>query len=113
MTVYVDSPIWSLAGLKWCHLLADDLDELHRFAAQLGIKRTSFQCAPKTTTPHYDLTAFERVRAIRLGAVVCNREEIVAVSRRARATFKAPASTAAPLLRRGSPTISSERHRGH
>ena len=64
---------------------ADDTDELHRFAALLGIKRTSFQCAPKATTPHYDLTAFERDRAIRLGAIVCNREEIVIVSRRARA----------------------------
>jgi hypothetical protein len=113
MAVYVDSAIWSWSGCRWCHLLSDDLDELHRFAALLGIKRTSFQCAPKTTTPHYDLTAFERARAIRLGAVVCNREEIVAVSRRARATFKVPAITVPPLLRRGSPTISSERHRDH
>jgi hypothetical protein len=85
MAVYVDSAIWSWSGCRWCHLLGDDIDELHRFAALLGIKRTSFQCAPKTATPHYDLTAFERARAIRLGAVVCSREEIVAVSRRARA----------------------------
>ncbi len=84
MAVYVDSAIWSWSGCRWCHLLGDDLDELHRFAALLGVKRTSFQCAPKAATPHYDLTAFERARAIRLGAVVCSREEIVAVSRRAR-----------------------------
>jgi hypothetical protein len=89
MAVYVDSAIWSWAGCRWCHLLGDDLDELHRFAADLGIQRTSFQCAPKAATPHYDLTAYERVRAIRLGAVICSREEIVAVSRRSRATFKA------------------------
>ena len=79
MTVYVDAAIWSWAGLKWCHLLADDMDELHRFAARLGIKRTSFQCPPRVTTPHYDLTGFERARAIGLGAVVCSRQEIVEV----------------------------------
>jgi uncharacterized protein DUF4031 len=79
MTVYVDAAIWSWCGLKWCHLLADDTDELHRFAARLGIKRSSFQCAPKATTPHYDLTAYERSRAVALGALACSREEIVAV----------------------------------
>ena len=111
MAVYVDSAIWSWSGCRWCHLLGDDLDELHRFAALLGIKRTSFQCAPKTATPHYDLTAFERARAIRLGAVVCSREEIVAVSRRARVTFELTAVTVAPLPQRGLLTASSERRR--
>jgi hypothetical protein len=100
MAVYVDSAIWAWAGCRWCHLLGDDLDELHRFAALLGIKRSSFQCAPKAATPHYDLTAFERARAIKLGAVVCSREEIVAVSRRARATFEAPVISGAPSLDR-------------
>ena len=89
MAVYVDDAIWAWSGCRWCHLLGDDLDELHRFAALLGIKRTSFQCAPKTATPHYDLTGFERARAVRLGAVVCSRQQIVIVSRRARANLRA------------------------
>jgi Protein of unknown function (DUF4031) len=84
MAVYVDAAIWSWCGLKWCHLLADDTDELHRFAARLGIKRSSFQCAPKATTPHYDLTAYERSRAVALGALACSREEILAVRHRLR-----------------------------
>ena len=84
MAVYVDAAIWSWQGLKWCHLLADDLDELHRFAALLGIKRASFQGPPKAATPHYDLTGFERSRAIALGAVVCDREQIVLIRRRLR-----------------------------
>jgi hypothetical protein len=84
LAVYVDAAIWSWHGLKWCHLLADDLDELHRFAALLGIKRASFQCPPKTATPHYDLTGFERSRAIMLGAVACDREQIVLIRRRLR-----------------------------
>ena len=84
MTVYVDDAIWHWHGLKWCHLLADDLDELHRFAAVLGIKRASFQSAPKARTPHYDLTAYERVLAMAMGAVPCDRCQIVAVLRRMR-----------------------------
>jgi hypothetical protein len=87
MTVYVDQAIWKWLGLKWCHLLADDLDELHRFAANLGIKRTSFQAPPKSSAPHYDLTAYERKRAIAQGAVTCSRDEMVVVVRRLRATF--------------------------
>ena len=84
MAVYVDDAIWHRHGRKWCHLLADDLDELHRFAAQLGLKRTSFQGPPRSATPHYDLTGYERSRAIALGAVACDREAIVLVRRRLR-----------------------------
>ena len=84
MAVYVDAAIWRFSGLRWCHLLADDLDELHRFAALLGIKRTSFQGPPRSATPHYDLTGYERAKAIGLGAVVCDREQIVIVRRRLR-----------------------------
>jgi len=51
-------------------------------AASRGIKRSSFQCPPKAATPHYDLTGYERARAIALGAVACNREQIIAVRRR-------------------------------
>ncbi len=84
MTVYVDAAIWHHAGRRWCHLLADDEAELHRFAAFLGIKRSSYQGPPKTSAPHYDITGLERDRAVRLGAVECSREEIVAVFRRVR-----------------------------
>src|SRR6516162_430349 len=82
--VYVDDPIWEWRGLRWAHLLADDTDDLHRFAAALGIHRTSYQGPPRTSVPHYDLTAYERRRALAHGAIACNREEIVAVVRRMR-----------------------------
>lgn len=84
MAVYVDDAIWRWVGKRWCHLLADDVDELHRFAARLGVHRLVYQGPPKTSAPHYDLTAFERQRALSLGAVACSREEIVAVFRRVR-----------------------------
>ena len=82
--VYVDAAVWHWQGLKWAHLLADDPDHLHRFAARLGIHRASYQGPPRTSVPHYDLTAYERQRAIALGAIACSRDEIVAVVRRMR-----------------------------
>ena len=81
MAVYVDAAIWRWHGRSWCHLLADDVDELHRFAFGLGLKRSSYQGPPKTGTPHYDLTAYERDVALRRGAIASSREEIVAVRR--------------------------------
>ena len=82
MAVYVDDPMWAWVGRRWCHLLADDTDELHRFASRLGIHRMSYQGPPRTSAPHYDITGFERDRALRLGAIPCARDEIVAVFRR-------------------------------
>ena len=82
--VYVDEAIWEWRGLKWAHLLADDTDDLHRFAAALGIHRTSYQGPPRTSVPHYDLTSYERRRAIAPGAIACGRDEIVTVVRRMR-----------------------------
>ncbi len=84
MTVYVDDAIWAWQGRHWCHLLADGTDELHRFARALGLSRFSYQGPPKTAAPHYDLTAYERGRALRLGATPCDRARIVAVARRVR-----------------------------
>ena len=85
MALYVDDAIWRWQGLQWAHLLADSVDELHRFAADLGINRLSYQGPPRTAVPHYDLTAYERRRAIARGAIACSRHEIVMVLRRARA----------------------------
>src|SRR6516225_132276 len=90
--VYVDDAIWEWRGLRWAHLLAEDTDDLHRFAAALGIHRTSYQGPPRTSVPHYDLTAYERRRALAQGAIACNREQIVAVVRRMRSSGAARAA---------------------
>jgi hypothetical protein len=84
VALYVDDAIWGWQGLRWAHLLADDIDELHRFALALGINLLSYQGPPRTSVPHYDLTAYERRRAIARGAIACSRDEIVAVLRRSR-----------------------------
>jgi hypothetical protein len=47
----------------WCHLVSDaGFDELHAFAAGLGIPRHRFQ------GDHYDLPPHLRARAVALGA---------------------------------------------
>ena len=88
VALYVDDAIWRWQGLQWAHLLADSIDELHRFAADLGINRLSYQGPPRTSVPHYDLTAYERRRAIARGAIACSRHEIVVVLRRARSEHR-------------------------
>ncbi len=51
-----------------CHLTTDgEIDELHRFAHALGMRRQWFQDHP--LAPHYDLTPGRRERALQLGAV--------------------------------------------
>jgi len=64
--IYVDQPIHSWKGKKWCHLVADDIQELHDFATKLKLKREWFH--NHRIQPHYDITAAKRELAISLGA---------------------------------------------
>lgn len=77
MSVFVDHAFavgdwgrWSGGG----HLQADTLDELHAFAARIGMRREWFQTKPgRPENDHYDLTRSLRERAISLGAVAEDR----------------------------------------
>lgn len=73
---------------NYCHLFAESLDELHKFAAEkCGLKRDYFQDLPGF--PHYDLTATKRRLAVRAGAVeICPRDMV----ERADAIYGAPDS---------------------
>jgi hypothetical protein len=62
-------------GHRWCHLIADAEDELHRFAASIGLKRAWCQ------GDHYDLTPGRRARAVKAGAVEVDRRWFVRVMR--------------------------------
>ncbi|EBV3599781.1 DUF4031 domain-containing protein [Salmonella enterica subsp. enterica serovar Virchow] len=98
MAVYVDAAIWPLDGRLWCHLLADDIAELHRFAALLGLKLLSYQGPPRTAHPHYDITSYERDLAVRLGARPITRRQTVMLIRRLKreAEKDAAASSSGP-----------------
>lgn len=73
-------------GHLWCHLFADtpeELPELHRIAAAVGMKRSWFQDA--ASMPHYDLVPPRREAALRAGAVEGDRQQVVAAIRAHRA----------------------------
>lgn len=87
MAVYVDEPIWERGGLMWCHLTADADEELHAFAAGLGLRRSRFQSKPgRPWTDHYDITEHKRRRAVAGGAVeITTREAGVQLARKRQA----------------------------
>lgn len=66
--------------LYWCHMASDDLspeglEELHRLAEAIGLRREWFQNHPRH--PHYDLPPDKRVLAIAFGAVPVTSREMV------------------------------------
>jgi hypothetical protein len=81
MTIYVDSlrdyqaiTGQGLPGL-WCHMITDGSpEELHAFAARLGINPRRYQNHPRH--PHYDLLPASRALAVALGAVEVSTREM-------------------------------------
>jgi hypothetical protein len=72
MNVYVDdmrrpARVGAIRG-RWSHLFADTSDELHEFAAALGLDRAWVQHAG-TVREHYDVTDSKRAEALAAGAV--------------------------------------------
>jgi hypothetical protein len=89
MTVYVDdSRIPARVGrlsARWSHLLADTPQELHAFAARLGLRREWFQDKPNGLW-HYDVTESKRLQVIRLGATSVTWRETAEIIRNRRAS---------------------------
>jgi hypothetical protein len=72
VTVLVDQAVWPWRGRRWAHLVSDEsFEELHAFAARLGIPRRAFQ------GDHYDVPADVRLDAIELGAQAVDARELV------------------------------------
>jgi Protein of unknown function (DUF4031) len=64
--VYVDNACIKKFGYLWCHLIADDILELHEFAETIRVNSNAFHLGAKY--PHYDITASQRFIALRNGA---------------------------------------------
>ena len=72
MTVYIDQPLWPAHGTLWSHLVSDvSYDELHDFAARLGIPRRGFDL------DHYDVPASLYEPAVSLGATAVDARDVV------------------------------------
>lgn len=79
MAVYVDRIMKYPKTAGWpyeeaCHMIADTLDELHRMAAKIGLKRVWFQNSPPHSVPHYDLTVGKKHQALANGALDADDE---------------------------------------
>ncbi|MER5913802.1 DUF4031 domain-containing protein [Streptomyces sp. NPDC001982] len=72
MTVYIDPPQWPGHGRMWSHLVSDvSYDELHLFAAELGVPRRAFE------RDHYDLPSHRYTDAVAAGAIEVSSREVV------------------------------------
>lgn len=68
------------------HLVADYVEELHRFAKKIGLKRVWFQDHEKH--PHYDILSQKILRkALSHGAIHVSKKDIVQVSIQHRRRF--------------------------
>lgn len=64
VAILIDQARWWHRGRKWCHLVSDvSYDELHEFAATVGIPRRGFQ------GDHYDIPEDYRASLIEAGAL--------------------------------------------
>ncbi|MBP0635183.1 DUF4031 domain-containing protein [Cupriavidus sp. AcVe19-6a] len=87
MAVYVDNARIAWRGRQWCHLVADSLDELHRFAISLGLRRGWFQA--QASLPHYDVTVEVRDVALSRGALAADRRTLVMRGRQLKLELRA------------------------
>ncbi|HEY6761152.1 MAG TPA: DUF4031 domain-containing protein [Baekduia sp.] len=94
MAVYVDDAFVHADWGRWTgggHLQADTTEELHAFAAALGLKRDWFQSRPgRPDRDHYDLHRAGRDAAILAGAIPETAREGV-LRRRAHRPHRDPA----------------------
>ena len=75
MAIYVDFVCIEFRGHKWCHMLADTLQELHEFAALIDVDKRLFH--RNASYPHYDVTVQMRETAIEYGALPADRRKII------------------------------------
>ncbi|WP_432570333.1 DUF4031 domain-containing protein [Kineococcus sp. SYSU DK005] len=72
MSVLVDTARWPAHGRWWAHLASDrSLEELHAFAAALGVPRGAFE------GDHYDVPAELVARAVAAGAEAVSTRELL------------------------------------
>src|SRR3546814_4818291 len=85
MRIYVDAAIHRWRGKLWCHMFSPNIDDLHQFAREIGMRREWFQdprTSSKISWPHYDISAQRRQVALSLGAIAVGRHQTIAMSRR-------------------------------
>ena len=74
-------PIFTKPGgrKKYAHLVADSLQELHHFAAQIGVKPHFFHRAKSGW--HYDITSEQHTKAILAGAKLIKSRDLLHIAK--------------------------------
>jgi hypothetical protein len=71
LVILVDVPMWPAHGRLWAHLVSDtSLDELHEFAARMGVPARGFD------RDHYDVPADRIDALVAAGAVPVDAHEL-------------------------------------
>ena len=93
MAVYVDDSRIRWRGRLWSHLIADTTEELHAFAARLGLERAWCHRTPaRPWKDHYDLLDAKREAAISRGARPITCREAVEMLRARRSAHRETAT---------------------
>ncbi|MFC6203290.1 MULTISPECIES: DUF4031 domain-containing protein [Psychrobacter] len=87
MAIYVDFVSIEFKGHKWCHMLADSLQELHDFAELIEVDKRLFH--RNASYPHYDITLQMRLTAIENGALAADRKKIIECAKKLKVELKA------------------------
>lgn len=70
--ILIDPPLWPARGRAWSHLVSDvSYEELHAFAARLGMPRRAFE------RDHYDVPEELYEQAVELGAAEVGCKELL------------------------------------
>lgn len=69
MAVYVDNARHPFGRYRMCHMWADTRDELFAMVDLIGVQRKWFQCPPKASWEHFDITQSKRALAVAAGAI--------------------------------------------
>jgi hypothetical protein len=91
VAVLLDPAVWPSRGQLWAHLVSDaSYDELHAFAARLGVPRRGFQ------GDHYDIPASLHELALSMGAEPVTARELL--RRLTAAGLRRPRAAHRPVL---------------
>lgn len=73
--VYVGDLEYPFRGMLMSHMASPDLEELHKMAALIGIKRKWFQ--NDENYPHYDICKSKKALAIKHGTIEISDGELI------------------------------------
>lgn len=93
--IYVDAPTWKKHGGRklYSHMVADTYEELHAFAAQIGVKPHFFH---RAKNKHYDITTEQQQAAVLAGALLVDTRTIIRVARKADESETSPTVNRSP-----------------